>query len=135
MGSAISYVDAWFNLGNLRSAAGNVPSAEEAYRGALAQHPAHKGSINNLAIMLAKDGRYTDSIRIYETALGLPELSSDTELNKNLHIVIQAQHADAIRSERQDGGNRKKLEQPEEKEAMQSASMKKSKKGNKGKQK
>lgn len=58
--------DYWYNLGVLRSSSNDSKGAEEAYRKAVSMNANDKDAINNLGIMLFKQGRYEDALPFFQ---------------------------------------------------------------------
>jgi hypothetical protein len=61
----------WYNLGNLRLAAGDLDEAEGLYRAALARAPGDAAAHWNLAIVLQRRGRVAGALRHYQEAARL----------------------------------------------------------------
>ncbi|MBI2313776.1 MAG: PA2778 family cysteine peptidase [Betaproteobacteria bacterium] len=58
-------------LGNTHYALGEIAPAEAAFRKAAADHPDSAAAFNNLAIILAEQGRYEEALQTVERAIGL----------------------------------------------------------------
>lgn len=66
-----SSLGAALGLGNARYALGNLPGAEQAFKDAVQQHPDTAPAYNNLAQVLADEGRYRDAEQMGKRALKL----------------------------------------------------------------
>lgn len=58
--------DYWYNLGVLKAGTGDEKGAEDAYRKAIAKNGNDKDAVNNLAILLFKQGRYEDALPFFQ---------------------------------------------------------------------
>ncbi len=67
---------AWFGLGNCRYEAGNLTASERFYRRVLELQPRHAAALNNLAQVLAEQGRCREARQTIEAALAVVDARS-----------------------------------------------------------
>ena len=65
---------AWFGLGNSAYTRGDNPVAERMYRRALREDPANAPALNNLATLVAEQGRCDEALQLLQAAMVLPDL-------------------------------------------------------------
>jgi len=80
-------------LGNARYALADLTGAEQAFRGAVKQHPDAAPAYNNLAQVLAEKGRYREAERMAREALKLGGPLRDTYQQTLEEIKTRAQAA------------------------------------------
>jgi 4-amino-4-deoxy-L-arabinose transferase-like glycosyltransferase len=79
---------AWMNAGVALAQAGDLPSAERYFGGAVAEHPASAEGHNNLAQALALRGAFTEAIEHYQAVLAIePELVG---VHYNLGVALES---------------------------------------------
>ena len=76
--------------------AGDNPAAEKAYRQALALDPRSVEVLNNLAISIARQGRETEAIALYERALQLRKNDPITERNLGIAYFQAHRYREAL---------------------------------------
>lgn len=75
---------------------GNYPIAEKHYRQALALDPRSVEVLNNLAISIARQGRESEAIQLYERALRLRKNDPITERNLGIACFRARRYAEAL---------------------------------------
>lgn len=79
---------AWFNLGTERGHAGDVAGAIQAYRNALAIHPAFAPAAINLGLQLERHGAPAAALQVWTDALQ-PDASRTALLNQRARLLEQ----------------------------------------------
>lgn len=93
MGESAQY---WYNLGVVRARLNDVAGAEEAYGKALALNEGDRDTVNNLALLYYRNGKYAEALPLFERLAGAEGSGDQDKLNYAACLLKVGRTDDAV---------------------------------------